>query len=385
MGVYTEYLEKGLDFAALEPERKRQLKRLSALRGRDVLVFAADLNNSTVPTSIDYSDILAVNDQLASMSGDAIDIVLETPGGLGEVVEDIVKLVRSRYKSMAVIVPGWAKSAGTIMAMAADEILMEQASALGPIDAQISWLGKRFSADALIEGIEKIKQETARTGILNKAYVPILQGISPGELEHAKNALDFAKTLVTDWLAGYKFSSWTKHSSTGQPVTDAERHARARDIAERLCNHKHWRTHGRSIKMDDLRAMKLVVTDYSADAELADAVRRLHTLVQMTFACGMYKIFETPTTQIYRAHLVQTASPKSVPTGGNVAMLDVTCGKCKAVSKVQANLGVPAPLQPGCVAYPANDKLECQGCKSTTDLAPHRATIEAQTGKKIVS
>ena len=101
-----------------------------------------------------------------------------------------------------------AKSAGTLIAMAADEILMEGMSALGPIDAQISWQGKQFSAQALLDGMEKIKQEVQATNNLNRAYVPILQNISPGELQNAQHALDFASDLVTDWLARYKFRDW---------------------------------------------------------------------------------------------------------------------------------------------------------------------------------
>ena len=83
--------------------------------------------------------------------------------------------------------------------MAADEILMGTTSALGPIDVQLTWQGKRFSADAFLEGMNKIKKEVTETGILNKAYIPILQGISPGEIQSAVNALDFSKRLVTDW------------------------------------------------------------------------------------------------------------------------------------------------------------------------------------------
>ena len=68
------------------------------------------------------------------------------------------------------------------MAMSANDILMDGASALGPIDAQMSWQGKRFSADALITGLEQIKQEAAGSAGLNQAYIPILQMISPGVL-----------------------------------------------------------------------------------------------------------------------------------------------------------------------------------------------------------
>lgn len=146
--------------------------------------------------------------------------------------EDLVKAMRDRFEDVAVIVPGYAKSAGTIITMAADEILMGPYSALGPIDAQIFHNGKRFSADALLEGMEKIKDEVTKTGVLNRAYVPILQGISPGELQSAENALNFAKVLVTQWLANYKFRTWHVHSSNQMPVTEDDKQQRAEAIAK---------------------------------------------------------------------------------------------------------------------------------------------------------
>ena len=170
MGIYSEYLDQQLNFQDLTAERKKQLRRISKLRrGRDVLVSAADLNESKAPISINYNDLLPIRDQLANLRGTALDLILETPGGSGEIAEDIVRLLRSKYEDIAVIVPGCAKSAGTLMAMAADEILMEPVSSLGPIDAQIAWQGKVFSADALLAGFEKIKEEVHRTGELNKA------------------------------------------------------------------------------------------------------------------------------------------------------------------------------------------------------------------------
>jgi hypothetical protein len=100
--------------------------------------------------------------------------------------------------------------------------------------------------------MEKIKQEVQRTNNLNRAYIPMLQGISPGELQSAQNALDFSKTLVTDWLSKYKFGNWTHHSSTNAPVTAEEKQKRAEEIAQQLCDHGRWLTHGRSIKIEDL-------------------------------------------------------------------------------------------------------------------------------------
>jgi hypothetical protein len=384
MGAYSEYLERQLDFRELNRERKVQLARIASLRGgRDVLVYAADLNKGDAPISMSYADILPIQDQLANLKGDALDLVLETPGGSGEVTEDIVRLLRSRYRHLAVIVPGWAKSAGTILAMAADEILMGPASALGPIDAQLSWQGKVFSADALLEGMEKIKEEVAATGVLNKAYIPMLQGISPGELQSAENALNFAKVLVTRWLARYKFSNWTHHSSTGDPVTDDEREARAQEIASELCDHRRWLVHGRSIKIDDLTKLRLVVTDLAVFGDLFDAVQRYHTLLQMTFATNIYKLFETPASQVMR--FLGPPAPAPEQPVGNVAMIEVRCQKCGNASTLQANLGQASPLQPGRMPFPADNRFRCPGCGAETDLADLRRQIEAQSRKPVVA
>jgi hypothetical protein len=260
---------------------------------------------------------------------------------------------------------------------------MEPASALGPIDAQMTWQGKVFSADALLEGLEQIKKEVQATGILNKAYIPILQGLSPGELQEAENGLNFAKELVTRWLATYKFKNWRVHSSTGKPVTEEDKTARANEIASILCDHQRWRTHGRSIKLDDLNEMRLRVNDYSNEPELADAIRRYHVLLQMTYASNIYKVFETPESQIYRGMGPIVPTPQLIQQA-NTATLEVPCGTCKAMIKIQANLGGLQPLQKGYLPFPHDNKLRCPKCGAETDLTPFRPQIEAQTKKRIV-
>ena len=96
------------------------------------------------PIGIDYTDLRAVADQLDLLSGNSIDVILETPGGLAERAEDIVRMLRSKFENVGFIVPGAAMSAGTIMVMSGDEILLEPNSSLGPIDAQVFAAGKRL-------------------------------------------------------------------------------------------------------------------------------------------------------------------------------------------------------------------------------------------------
>lgn len=392
MGVYTEYLDRNLDFESLCTERKAQLKRISTIRGgREILVYAADFNKSQAAAiSINYSDILPFNDQLSNLrgkkEGKQLDLILETPGGSGEAAEDMVRVLRDRFDDIAVIIPGWAKSAGTLMTMAADEILMGAASALGPIDAQLTWQGKVFSADALLEGLEKIKEEVKLANVLNKAYIPILQGISPGEIQSARNALKFAETLVTEWLAKYKFKDWNRHSTTGAAVTPEEKTKRAEEIGIALRDHGTWLTHGRSLKIQDLRGLRLKITDYSEIPDLNDAITRYYTLLQMTFASNVYKVVETSESQIYRFLLPQAAheSPKKAKAEGK-AVVDVECLKCNTTHKIQANIGKPQPLEEGCIAFPADNKLNCTKCGNLLDLLELRRQLEGQAKGKLVS
>jgi ClpP class serine protease len=152
------------------------------------------------------------------------------------------------------------------MALGGHEILMGPGSALGPIDAQILQDGKQFSADALIEGLDRIKKDVEDTKKLNAAYIPILQKISPGEIQNAVNALEFARVTVRDWLVKYKFSNWTVHQSTGAAVTDDEKTKRAYEISTALSSQARWYTHGRSIGIAELRELKLKITDFAEDA-----------------------------------------------------------------------------------------------------------------------
>ena len=385
MGIYSEYLSKAMGFPEITAERKEMLRRISRLRGdRDVLVYASDLTKNA-QTQIEYSDLMPFQDQLANLAGDSIDIILETPGGFAEVVEDMVRLLRARYKDVGVIVPGYAKSAGTIFAMAADEILMGQLSALGPIDAQIMSNNKRFSAEAFLEGLNKIKEEVTASGRLNAAYIPILQNISPGEIQHCENAQDFSKSLVADWLTRFKFAQWKTHSSTGSSVTEAEKKARAAEIAEKLCKHSDWLTHGRSIKLADLDTMRLKITDYSADSALNDAITRYYTLLRMGFeSTNLYKLFETINAQIYRFSIPPGTQPPQNPAG-EIAEIQFQCPSCNNRLQIQANLNKHADLQQGNHEYPVDtDVFKCPNCSTETNIAAIKLQIEAQSGKKVV-
>jgi len=66
-----------------------------------------------------------------------LDIILHTPGGLVLAALQIARAIQSHKGKVTVFVPHYAMSGGTLIALAADEIVMCKHSVLGPIDPQI--------------------------------------------------------------------------------------------------------------------------------------------------------------------------------------------------------------------------------------------------------
>jgi ClpP class serine protease len=66
-----------------------------------------------------------------------IDMILHTPGGLVLAAEQIAKALVEHKGKVTVFVPHYAMSGGTLIALAADEIVMDPNAVLGPVDPQI--------------------------------------------------------------------------------------------------------------------------------------------------------------------------------------------------------------------------------------------------------
>jgi hypothetical protein len=393
LGILSDYITNpSFGPQELETERKHQLRRIGAIRGRATIAYAARLTpipGLALPVDLNFGDLLPFHELLSELAGDDIDVILETPGGDGVVARDMVELLHERFKrQVAFVIPGWAKSAGTIMAMGGHEILMGPTSALGPIDAQLQFEGKRFSADALLEGMQQIQEDVKKHG-LSPALIPMLQRISPGDLQNAKNAMDFARVTVTEWLCKYKFATWTHHRthSPGTEVTPEEREERARTIARDLSNHSRWKTHGRSLRLPDLIAMGLEITDYSKDPDLNDAIQRYYVLQRMTLDAGnAFKLIETPDRQVIQrfAHPMQPSDARPAPIAPQSSLTaEVGCKACGTQWKVQLNVAPGTPLAAGAVAYPQGDKLTCR-CGAVLDLTAIREQVEVACGRPVI-
>jgi ClpP class serine protease len=128
-----------------------------------------------------------------------IDLILHTPGGLVLAAEQIAFALKKRPGKVTVFVPHYAMSGGTLIALAADEIVMDPNAVLGPLDPQIG----QFPAASILKVLE-IKQpkdiddqtlilaDMSRKAISQVAAVVrdlLLERMEPAEAERVANLL----------------------------------------------------------------------------------------------------------------------------------------------------------------------------------------------------
>lgn len=391
MSLMNEYINRRLSGHDLESELFRLISEYNKLRDAYLFVYAAALGKPIPAISLEQVDFYVIRDLLTGKKDlRKVDMYIETPGGSGETAEEIVRFLHNNFETVSFVVSGEAKSAGTIIVLSGDEILMTETGSLGPIDAQMKIGRSVVSAYDYIEWVEKKREEAVKQGALNPFDATMIAQISPGELGGVFHSLNFAKDLVVEWLKNYKFKKWTVTESQKIPVTEEMKRKRAEEIAKELINHSKWRSHGRSIKIDDLERIGLKITNVDKNPELAEIVYRIQTVCRLLFETSTsFKIFATQDNKIFR-QAVPVGTPIRIPekTRIDVAEINQECLKCGETYKIYAKFA-PNPQidkdfkKNGYIPFPKDSKITCS-CGFEIDLLGIKSQIEIQTGRKII-
>jgi ClpP class serine protease len=136
-------LQPALQQRMVAAARRRALERLS--RERDATVITLIHRQETISLlgiplmrHIDIDDAESVLRAIRETpTGKPIEIVLHTPGGLVLAARQIAAALADHDGKVTAVVPHYAMSGGTMIALAADEILIDTHAALGPIDPQL--------------------------------------------------------------------------------------------------------------------------------------------------------------------------------------------------------------------------------------------------------
>lgn len=401
MSLMLEYIEKQKKVGGpgLEVELLNLIEKYNQERGRYLFIYAAALGKRIPEVPLDMSDYYMFHDLLVGKKGvREIDVYIETPGGSGEAAEEIVKFLHNKFDSVSFLTSGEAKSAGTIMILSGDDILMTETGSLGPIDAQIQVGRSIQSAYDYTEWVDLKRDEAAKTGKLNPFDATMVAQITPGELGSALNSLKYAEDLVVEWLVKYKFKKWTQTETRKIPVTEEMKRKRAEEICGELIKHPKWRSHGRSIKISDLDSIGLKVKRIEDNPKLADIVFRIQTVIRLLFeSTSTIKVFATAEEKLFKQATPRQASfqipiPRMMPGGADVVEIQQECPKCKKVYHLYAKFS-PNPIidqemkKKGLLPFPQDAKIKCDNtsCGFEIDLQGLKNQIEIDVGKKIIN
>jgi ClpP class serine protease len=213
----------------LEAMRVRKISQLERARKSRVILLVHRQETMRflgfpVARYIDINDSEEVLRAIQMTDADvSLDLVLHTPGGLVLAALQIAKAVREHKARVTVFVPHYAMSGGTLIALAADEIVMCEHSVLGPIDPQLG----ESPAASLIKVVEqkpmaKIDDKTLiMADVGRKAITQVKQAASELLTRHlpAEQATALAEKLSAGiWTHDYPIWASTG-KSLGLPVS----------------------------------------------------------------------------------------------------------------------------------------------------------------------
>ena len=248
---------------------RKYLRQLHNAGGgsRDIILYATDFVNPAPRMSsrflaINHEDIQHFMTAISEMKGGnrrakrarKLDLILHSLGGSGEVAEQIVNYLRAKYSHIRVIVPQNAMSAATMIACAADEIVMGRHSALGPTDPQF-FLGDRAVAAQSVLNEFDFACETAK----GAAYEIMKERIAlwtPGLIDECSKEIELSNNVVGDWLCRYMKLPRKK----------------AEEVAEKFADNNLSLTHGRPFNYDILKEWGVKVKLLESNQRFQDAV-----------------------------------------------------------------------------------------------------------------
>ena len=146
-----------LQHRAIQNARRKVMEALARKRGSSVITLihreeSIGLFGIPFYKFIDIDDSESVLRAIRSTPPDTpIDLIIHTPGGLVLAASQIARALKKHPAKTTVIVPHYAMSGGTLIALAADEIIMDENAVLGPVDPQLG----QFPAPSLLKVVEK--------------------------------------------------------------------------------------------------------------------------------------------------------------------------------------------------------------------------------------
>lgn len=235
-------------------------------------------------TAIRRDDVLFLSDLLHNIRrGEPIDLMLHTPGGDMDAAEKLVSMISGAAGTapFRIIVPDFAKSAGTLMALGSNSVLMSDSSELGPIDPQVVSEERNGMVhltaiqnylDAYAECSAALKKEPGDT-----TAQAMLDKFDPTRLHHYSAAIKRARSLAEKLLGARMFQAGSGNVTA---------------IAGQLMNTKQYLSHGQMIGYVEAQELGLRVDYLSPEDPVWQAYWQLYCYQRLEVG-ERFKLFES--------------------------------------------------------------------------------------------
>ncbi len=253
------------------------LNDISRLRsGRNIIVYSSAFLQkpqiSPFYLQITHEEINGFMSVMHGMNwADDLTLILHTPGGVTNATETIVEYLRSKFDFIEVIIPTYAMSAGTMISLASDQIIMGRPSQLGPIDPQMQLGGRLVSARAIVDQFERAKQDISQDSTHAHLWAPILQSLGPALLQEAQNSLNYSERMVKKWLEKWMFKDKPNPKNL------------AKKAASYFNKGNLHLSHGRRIDRSEARSRNINILDLEEEQPLQEAVLTAYHLFTIMF------------------------------------------------------------------------------------------------------
>lgn len=257
--------------------RQTLIKEIEKVTGTTLICYVAS------NPQIDRTDVIGMVDLLHNITpGTAIDLMLHSPGGNIDAAEKLILLIRKRAGTapVRVIVPDYAKSAATLIALGANTIVMSDSSELGAIDPQVELPDSNghlqtLSAQSYLDAFH-LHADRLKDNPKDPVALLMLNKMEPATVRKLERMTKRSRAIAEALL--------------GQAMIKDV--AQATDIANQLSDTKKWHSHGQMISHETARGIGLNVSYLAPHDDLWIMYWRLFSM-QLWSAVGNVKLFES--------------------------------------------------------------------------------------------
>lgn len=239
----------------IREKKSEYLTKIHEITGRNVIAYYSAFLSNKVSEHISIND----DDKNAFMQAvhkmdksKGLDLILHTPGGDIAATESIIDYLHSIFEGdIRAIIPQMAMSAGTMIALSCNSIMMGKQSNLGPVDPQMGGV----ACGAVLSEFETAKADVANNPSSLGLWQVIISKYPPTFLKACQNANEWSQELVTKWMEG---------------------NGKKAEAIEAFADHQNSKSHNRHISMFRCKELGLNIEDMEDNQELQDAILSLH-------------------------------------------------------------------------------------------------------------